>query len=213
MAKENNLTKKQHYIPQVYLRGFSPKYEQVEVNSSRCTIYYYDLVKDIQRSPAVPIKSICYKDLLYEVTDNQVQIILPNHLEKFFSSMEKMFGEYRTKLERKAFNIDNYYKKCFLTKEEKHFWLTYMTVQLLRLPQILREGEEVSLETWNGQISENQAKNIARLCCLPFFKEWKEGPDDSKVIEAIVTPMLNMSFAIGVDGTGSIITSDEPVYV
>lgn len=47
MSKNNSITKKQHYIPQVYLRGFSPEYEREKKSqsNSRYTVYVYDLNK------------------------------------------------------------------------------------------------------------------------------------------------------------------------
>ena len=131
-----NITKKQHYIPQVYLRGFSPEYscKSNEIPSSKYTIYCYDLTKEVQSYEPVPIKSVCYKNYLYEVTGNEGEIVLPNHLEKFFSAMAKMCREYRHKLERKAFITENYKTNYFLTQEEKSFWITYILIQILRMP-------------------------------------------------------------------------------
>lgn len=110
-----NITKKQHYIPQVYLRGFSPEYNDKshEISCSGYTIYCYDLTKTTQSYKPVPIKSVCYKNYLYEVTGDDGEIVLPNHLEKCFSALEKMFGTYRHILETKAFITENYTTNYF----------------------------------------------------------------------------------------------------
>lgn len=215
MLKVKNITKKQHYIPQVYLRGFSPEYidKNNDIPLSRYTIYCHDLTKEAQSYKPVPIKSVCYKNYLYEVTGHDGEIVLMNHLEKFFSGMEKMFGEYRHKLERKAFMTENYKTNFFLTREEKIFWITYILVQILRMPQILELAEQVGLETWDEELTNKQAHNIARLFCLPFFKEITEGNKETMVFDSLFDPMKNMSFGIGVDVQGRIITSDKPVFV
>lgn len=48
-------TIKQHYVPQVYLRGFS---------QDKKRIYRYDLTNESQK--LVPISSVCHKKYLYE---------------------------------------------------------------------------------------------------------------------------------------------------
>lgn len=215
MPKTEGMTKKQHYIPQVYLRGFSPEYEKGNMISpnSRYTIYCHDLNAKKQNYKAVPIKSICYSDNLYEVTGSNGEIVLRNHLEHFFSSVEKMFGEYRRRLENKAFIEDNYRTKCFLANDEKVFWVTYIIIQILRMPQILNLAEDLSKETWGDNVNSKQAKNIARIFCLPFFKEIDENCQEMVIFNALFEPMRNMSFGVGIDRRKSIITSDKPIYV
>lgn len=215
MSNGDRLTKKQHYIPQVYLRGFSPEYEKENKDypSARYTIYCHDLNSKKQLLQAVPIKSICYNEYLYEVTGNDGEIVLPNHLEHFFSAIEKKFSNFRDRLERKSFIEENYKTKCFLTNEEKIFWVTFILIQTLRMPQVLYIAECLSKETWGDNINSKQAKNIARTFCLPFFKELEEAGKESFVFDALFDPMKNMSFGVGVDRSGKLITSDKPIYV
>ena len=105
MSTENKITKKQHYVPQVYLRGFSPEYhkDNKDLPLSKYTIYCHDLTARDQIMKAVPIKSICYNNYLYEVTGYEGEIVLPNYLEKVLSTFEKMFGNFRYELERKVY--------------------------------------------------------------------------------------------------------------
>lgn len=216
MSQGKNITKKQHYIPQAYLRGFSPEYlkkEKSVMPHEKYTIYCHDLTREKQIQKPIPIKSVCYSNFLYEVTGHDGEIVLPNHLEKFFSFMEKMFSEYRYKLENKVFIKDNYKTKSFLKSEEKAFWVTYILIQLLRMPQILQAVAETSLEILGSEINEKQAKNIARMFCLPFFKEIELDDRETNIFYSLLEPMMTMSFGIGVDRRGCIITSDKPVYI
>lgn len=215
MSKNDVMTKNQHYIPQVYLRGFSPEYEKGSKSypNSRYTIYCYDLNVKKQKYESVPIKSICYIKYLYEVTGHSGEIVLPDYLEHFFAGIEKMFSDFRSGLERKAFIEDNYRTNCFLTNDEKVFWVTYIIIQILRTPQILEIAESLSIETWGDNVSSKQAKNIARKFCLPFFKEIDESSNEVFIINALFEPMKNMSFGVGIDRSKSIITSDKPIYV
>lgn len=116
-------------------------------------------------------------------------------------------------MERKAFIEDNYRTNCFLTNDEKVFWVTYIIIQILRTPQILEITERLSIETWGENVSSKQAKNIARKFCLPFFKEIDESSNEAFIINALFEPMKNMSFGVGIDRSKSIITSDKPIYV
>lgn len=216
MKKSQNITKRQHFIPQVYMRGFSPEYLQKDVREipySRYTIYCHDLNKEEQLYKAVPIKSVCYKNYLYEVTGHDGEIVLANYLEKFFSVIEKMFGEYRYKLEKKAFITDNCKTNCFLKQEEKIFWVTYILIQILRMPQILELAEKVSLRTWENELNNKQAKNVARRFCLPFFEDIEMGSKEMILLNSLFEPMKDMFFGIGVDLQGRVITSDKPVRI
>lgn len=215
MMNVQDITKKQHYIPQVYLRGFSPEYNDKshEIPHLRYTIYCYDLTKTTQLYEPVPIKSVCYKNYLYEVTGDDGEIVLPNHLEKCFSVLEKMFSIHRHKLETKAFITENYTTNFFLTQEERIFWVTYILIQILRMPQVLEIAKQVSLETLKEELTNEQAQNMARLYCLPFFSEIVEGKKETMLINSLFEPLKSMTFGIGVDIQKRIITSDKPVFV
>lgn len=211
--RNNNMaTKKQHYIPQVYLRGFSPEYNKKNsTQKDKYTIYCYDINSKKQNDRAIPIKSICYEKNLYEVTGSDGNIVLPNYLETWFSKMEEKFGEFRSKLERKVFIEDNYKTKCFLTNEEKIFWFTYIITQIIRLPQTLEIAENEAKKIL--QVNSQQAKNIARIFCLPFFKVIDENSIESRLINIFFEAMKNMSIGVGVDKDKKLITSDKPVYI
>ena len=65
MSKKSDITKKQHYIPQVYLRGFSPEYHKGDIRLSKeYTIYFWDKGQNHIMKP-VPIKSICYSGKIF----------------------------------------------------------------------------------------------------------------------------------------------------
>ena len=214
IPKGSEITKKQHYIPQVYLRGFSPEYGNNDIPVSKHTVFCHDLTGRNQFRDPIPIKSICYEKDLYEVTGRDGEIVLPNHLEHFFSIIENMFGKYRCEHENKAFLEENYKTKCFLTNEEKAFWMTYIIIQMLRMPKALQLAENLSLKIWENEINTKQAKNIARMYCLPFFREMEENnSEELAVFNALLNPMVTMTFGVGVDRQAKIITSDKPIYV
>lgn len=203
MAKGDGLTHNQHFVPQVYLRGFS---------DDDIRVFYYDLTSCKSSRVAVPVKSICFEYDLYEAKNEQGDYLFANHIEKSMAILERMFADYRKKLERKGFLKENFITKCFLTHEEKIFWITYISVQIMRSPKVLSIAKNFSKEYLKNDVSMCIAENIALSYCLPFFTELSE--DSQNAFCSFLNPMLNMSFNIGViQGDEELFTSDDPIYI
>lgn len=233
MPKGSNRTKKQHYVPQVYLRGFAPQYlktdsEKTKIAKSKYGVFYYDLRERKQSEIAVPINSICFENNLYEVTGKSGEIVYDNRLENRFSGLESKYAELRTNIKNKAFIKENYKTNSFLTSDEKLHLMGYMTIQLLRTPTFLNLALEVAKEVWKNDKSEEQLKNIVRIQCLSFIDTYcrndEKYVDNNKkfvgisdnqfeILGSIIRPMVGMSFMIGVDNKSRLITSDNPVYI
>lgn len=123
-----------------------------------------------------------------------------------------MFSEYRTRLEKKAFIIENYRTKCFLAHDEKIFWITYLSVQIMRSPKVLSIAKNFCKENFLSSVGVCKAINIALSYCLPFFTELSE--ESISALSTFLDPMLNMSFNIGVvQGNQELFTSDDPIYI
>ena len=198
----NKPTKKQHFVPQVYLEGFS---------SDGIHVYRNVLVEDvIVSSKSVPIESIFREDYLYEIKDSKDSFIALNHIEKCFCALEGMFSIYRNQLKIKAFNKENHKTKCFFTHEEKAFWKLFVVLQMLRSPEVLGVARQFFAECFGDSMPVNDAHNIATQMCLPFFIELK--PEDDNCLTRFLEPVLPMSISLGVDFSGRIITSDNPVF-
>ena len=198
------------------MRGFSSEYfkkSSKEDEKGKYTIYFYDMKVEKQMEKAVPIKSVCYENDLYELIGEDGNVFLPNYLECCLAALEKMFGNYRRKLESKAFCKKNYKSNCFLAQEEKVFWQTYIIIQLLRLPKIIKEAEQFSGEILKKDISKKGVHNLIRVLFLPFFDENVAGDPTVAVIEGILERMKGMSFAVGIDDLGRGVTSDNPVAI
>ena len=197
---EKNITKNQHYVPQVYLRGFSP-------DSKRVWSYSLD---PMDGGKLVPIESVCREKFLYEVRDDGGNLLGPNWLEHVLCGLEGMFAKNLRALENKAFHKENYWTKCFFTTEEKTFWKAYIAVQMMRSPVVIQATQDVFSEFLGDRLSENQIHAAALSQCLPFFDEIK--PEDRSALSVILKPLLNMSIVMGVDESGTLFTSDSPVY-
>ena len=198
----NNITKKQHYVPCVYLKGFS---------DDNCHVYRNELNGDrIVSSNRVPFESICREDYLYEIRDGRNSFVALNHVEKILSVLEGKFSTYKDQLIKKAFNRENYSIKCFFTPDEKNFWKFYVVIQMLRSPKVLNDIRRSSAEYFGDSIPANDAYSIATQMCLPFFKELKS--EDENCLTKFLKMVSPMSIALGVDYSARIITSDNPVY-
>ena len=85
MSKKSDITKKQHYIPQVYLRGFSPEYHKGDIRLSKeYTIYFWDKGQNLTMSDG---------ELAYTSFDRVLRRIIINRVEllkqKTFHPTEK----------------------------------------------------------------------------------------------------------------------------
>lgn len=158
----------------------------------------------------VTIESQCQEKYLYEVRDDDGNLLAPNWLEKVLCKIEGLFAENLRALEKKAFHKENYLTKCILTSEEKAFWKAYIAIQIMRRPEVIQATHDVLTEFLGDQLSENNIHTVALTQCLPFFSEIK--PEDRSAFSVFLQPLLNMSIAIGVDESGSLFTSDSPVY-
>lgn len=158
----------------------------------------------------VPIESVCREKFLYEVKDDGGNLLGPNYLENVLCHLEGLFAKNLRALEKKAFHKENYLTKCILTSEEKAFWKAYIAIQIMRRPEVIQATHDVLTEFLGDQLSENKIHTVALTQCLPFFSEIK--PEDRSALSVFLQPLLNMSIAIGVDESGSLFTSDSPVY-
>ena len=203
MPNGNKPTVNQHIVPVAYLKGFS---------DDKKNVYFYDIENKISPGKAVPIKSILYKKNAYELRNAEKDIIYTNYIENCLSQLEKLLPEYISSIERKAFYRENHNISSFLTSEEKTFWITYITIQILRTTTVLSVAKEFCDINLAKNIGKHNAENLALSYCLPFFEEIHE--DDMNAFSVFVKPFCSMSFDVGVvEGDKSIFTSDNPVYV
>lgn len=201
MANGNNITRDQHFVPQTYLKGFSPDERNV---------YFYDLNKMVESKIAVPIKSVAYKKYIYEFRNANGEIFAPNTIENCLSKLEDYFNRYRKMILNKAFIKSNYSTIRFLDFDERSFWITYVGLQLLRTPEILSAVTDLCCNEFS--MSKNDANNLALMACIPFLGD--DYDNNKYVFDFVITPMCNMNISFGViEDETELFTSDQPIYV
>ena len=92
---EEQLTKKQHYVPKTYLKEFSFDNQKIP--------HVYALFPNAQEPVQVSIEKICCQLYLYEQiavdSDNGARVFAaPNELERFFSTIEGRYAAIIAKL-------------------------------------------------------------------------------------------------------------------
>lgn len=204
-------TRRQHVIPCSYLKGFSNQYNGMAnkiIPNGEYKIYYYDWDTGKEVGP-VKVASICFEIDIYEVTGKNDEVVCSNHLERFFGVLERQFGKRLGKIES-ILCEDVGGSQTVISEDDTAFWITFIVLQFLRLPQTLRAAEEFIRESI-PELTEKQVKNNARLFCLPFFEELTEDKPESIIIRTLTEPLLNLTLQIGYDEKGGLITSDNPV--
>lgn len=95
-------TRKEHYIPQVYLKGYASDDER---------IYFYDLNSRLYSNVMVPVKTICYENDIYEYKNSNNEIVLINRKENVFGALETQFNDYKLNNEHQVVVSKEVYEK------------------------------------------------------------------------------------------------------
>lgn len=213
MEEKQKYTVSQHFVPQVLLRGFSTTYSVGEktAKSRKYMVWRYDTIIDEQKQ--VPTSSICVEDNIYEYTGKQGEFVLRNALEKILGKIESKFHERRNQLESKAFQESNYNTNCFLDKDEKDFWVLFITLQVLRDPEVIELASELYREICDSSLSEKQARNVALNYCVPFLNAENENIAETKLLVEMAAPMRAMNFHVLVDKSGGFISARRGIHI
>ena len=159
MEDQNHITRKQHYIPQFHFRNFS---------SMEKGIYRFDLLNPDKESIIVPIDSECYKKDLYEIYKEKQTIISQNYLENTFAKYEKGIASTINHIKQKAFEPSNLGSSLFLTTDEKIALSIFLTLEILRRPEIIKKGSELYMQMSDGSVKDYEANNYALLHMFPL---------------------------------------------
>lgn len=199
---ENKPTVDEHYIPQCYLKQFSPDAEK---------IYEYDALNKKQIPVPVPTESICYEKNLYEFKDASGAYVYRNLIEKNFALFEGEFANTFRSIRSKIHNEANYQTLSFLTEKEKALLVFFLSTMILRRPDILKAAQDYAMEYFGNKVTEISARNFVLQTCLPIYK--KLDVEEQNLLNPIMKFFDDMSFIIGVTDKRTILTSDNPIVL
>ena len=192
-------TKDQHYIPQTYLKGFKSKYK----NGKHDTIFQFD--KTITQQSTIPysIKDIAYQKFMYELRDENGDIVYPNYIERCLGEYEKKFKYYKNGM------IENFSTNRYCNEEAKEYWTDYLALQILRTPYAFNVSKALFK---NQDISDIEFNNITLIQHFPFLHD---DNSEATLFSYLKSVFKQMHFFIlyARHPDDSIITSDNPVCV
>lgn len=203
MPQKSNYTINEHFVPQFYLKFFSP---------DNAKIYQYK-IKSRHPSKLVPIETICCEKDLYELKNDNNEFICRNLIENILGRFEGEFANVINSIVSKSRHEENYQIPCFLSTDEKMFLVIFVATSILRNPHMLKTATECVVDHVQGRsrkVSSNTAFNTALLTCLPFDEEIGEESDN--LLSRIIDKLLKMGFLIGVTSADRLYTSDNPIF-
>lgn len=199
MPEKNKPTKDEHFVPRVYLRGFSDNGK---------SFFAYNMKEDKQIRNC-SIETATREKNIYEFKGNNNQLLYINLLEDTLSKLEGIFAKNRKELLSKASYPEYLNTKCFFTSEEKAFWKVYIVTQMLRTPMFIDFlTEKYSIEVGN-KFTNNEIRNFTLMSMLPFFKEIINSKNN--FFNFLLSKIDNSNVCAFVDNNNSLFTSDNPV--
>lgn len=206
------MTKKQHYIPQFYLRNF--------VDNSQM-LWVYNRGKD--NFFHVPPKDICKKDCLYETlwedADPKLgKYVLPNQIEKSFAKNENEFNKILKEIisicknpQKKNTTICNKENRKILSRFVVNMFLRnpYSLNQINCFPEEVMKNKEIqsineSLQFLGVGSTKSLIKAAIKNVCLN--EEYKVG-----IPELLLNELLNFNYSFFVSKEEEFVTSSFPV--
>lgn len=193
-------TKDEHFIPQSYLKGFSP---------NNTSVYQYDVL-NWKAYPLISTRKICFEKYLYEFTDESGNIVACNTIEETLAKYEGVFHDLLTDIADKANDFRNTKTNSFLTSREKTLLVGFMSIQIMRMPFLIDIGEKLALQI-NQNIQPYQARNYALLSTFQFLTDGES--EEKNLFFYIANWFTDMAFIILKSSAHNIFTSDNPIYI
>ena len=207
MPKGDKPTVNEHFIPQMYFRGFS---DIKESRSEKALIWQFNL-KSMQQTPvSVDVEDICYKKHLYEIKSDDGSFVAQNTIEKTFGKIESQTSKVIQSIKHKSQNTNCLNCSTILSEEDKAYLVIFINCLLYRDPETIEYGIKVLQES-NPEINTREARNFTLFNLLPLGlnKEW----DKNTIIRTALSNLSGMAFQIGIAEDDLIITSDRPVAI
>lgn len=202
MINISNITKKQHYIPQMILKHHYVDYEDVQIPEKYPYLWQFDKDKNIERK-IYDVSEICYEKYLYEFRDDKGKIIqgTANYIEHILSKFELQWN-----LSLKNI-IKNYNNVHAISENDIASILLLVTIQFLRTPKIIDFNTRY-IQKLCYDMPENECSQYAKYISLIF-----KNTNDEKtwMISQLFKLMLTKDIVIGHTNKTFLISESHPV--
>lgn len=202
MADGNKPTVDEHYVPRMYLRGFS------EIKGEKAFICQFDTNTMQQMPTSIQVNDVCFEKNLYELKDSNGSIIAQNSIENTFRQIEKNTCRVIRSIIDKSQNENCLNCSTILSEEDKSLLIIFITALLYRDPQTIVRGMRF-LQEKNPNVDCRNARNFTLMNLLPLSGDPKW--DNNTIIRSAIETLSSMFFQIGFTGNDNILTSDRPV--
>lgn len=222
-------TKKEHYIPEVYLNNFAIAGDK-EAFTHIFSVKKMEILRNPKNDDLFTVDSQCREDYLYEIRNENDEIIDKNRYEKLFNELEGRFSEVINDLKGRLSNVDILFE-CTLRDEpviiEKNLEILkiYIMSQILRHPKVLDLAEDEYKKSGQSGI---ESRNNAIKNCLKFldyiysgdrddpiaWRDFADKMDKNNIAYIIYQKWINNALYCFVKAdTDCFFTSDSPFFI
>lgn len=210
-------TKKEHFVPRGYLKLFA-----IDPHTDNPFIHQIDLEDKIPAGE-VPVKSVCYKNNLYEIYNGDGAIVAVNLIENTLKQSEDAFYACRNNL------LNSYFvrsKQSLLSSQELEDITQMIALQILRLEEVLSVSKEMMTTLTNLPATTPLLHDfMSKLMLLPMAldfssipmtKEWKQikrWSENPPLLSRIKKHLKELSCCLGHVKTKELLTCDRPVII
>lgn len=193
MEKIRKPTIKEHYVPRMILKRHAA---EINPKKNKYFIYLYD--KKTRINKKVDIYDICYKKNLYELKDDNGNIIDRNRIENIFGCLEVEWSNIISKIENDE----------ILSEEEECYIYILFALQILRVPES-QEMAKKFLKKIKPTLSDSQAERYAKVSSL-VAGEIK--PEINFLLDLVLEPLSRKYITIYHSKIPFVLNYHQPVY-
>lgn len=182
--QHNTMTKRQHTVPQVYLKSFC------DTKSNK--LQYLDIVAAMKYNKFLfkesGTRGVCWGECIYELKLPDGSILFPNWIENYLSTIESEFPRHKFLLLQ---SVEQGLKSqsVNLTQEERLFWLKFITVQMVRSPDFINLATMII----SSQLSISQEPSL-RLTTLALLFPVEDTYKGQTIFEQVYKTLLRLDF-------------------
>ena len=156
--KKDNKTKKQHYVPKMYLKNFTFDGVNCYTKNRKGEINIQD------------ISDICKGNFIYELRDKNGKIINKNLIEDAFAKVENLFSTFLIDLFSYLNKIQNNSKIIYSENTEREMLGCLYAFLILKNPANMMHTKDMVDEVYNIKLTNIEAENFSIQNILILLK-------------------------------------------